>query len=48
MDGEIEQARRCFDAVTREDVIRVANDVFVDTVFYLGTSGEGETIDEED
>lgn len=49
LDGEIEFARRCFDGVTREDVVRVANALVIDTVFYLGTTGEGEDlIDEED
>ena len=48
LDGEIEYARRRFDEVTREDVIRVANAFVTDTVFYLGTTGEGDLIDEED
>ena len=40
---------RAVDGVTREDVVRVANALVIDTVFYLGTTGEGEDlIDEED
>ncbi len=49
IDEDIEDARSRFEGVVREDVIRVASCLVTDTVFYLGTTGEGEDlIDEED
>lgn len=48
VDEEIDFARSRFEQVTREDVIRVAQRLSTDTVFFLGASGEGDGIDEED